>query len=43
MSKKRKQNNPELQAKVALVALKNEETVSKLAARFGAHPTMISS
>ncbi len=41
MSNKRKRYNPEFKAKVALAALKNEETISELAARFGVHPTMI--
>ena len=41
MSKKRKQHPPEFKAKVALAALKNEATISELAARFGVHPTMI--
>jgi transposase len=38
---KRKQHHPELKAKVALEALKGEETVSELASRFGVHPTLI--
>ena len=38
---KRKQHHPEFKAKVALVAVKGEETVSALASRFGVHPTMI--
>jgi transposase len=38
---KRKQHPPEFKAKVALEALKGEETVSELATRFGVHPTMI--
>lgn len=42
MSKKRKKYPPEFKAKVALAALKNEETMSELSARFGVHPTMIS-
>lgn len=42
MSKKRKKYSPEFKAKVALAALKNEETTSELAARFGTHPNMIS-
>ena len=41
MSNKRKRYNPEFKAKVALAALKNEETMSELSARFGVHPTMI--
>ena len=42
MSNKRKQYNPEFKAKVALAALKNEETIAELSKRFGVHPTMIS-
>lgn len=38
---KRKQHSPEFKAKVALEAVKGEETVSELASRFGVHPTMI--
>ena len=38
---KRKQHSPEFKAKVALEALKGEETASELASRFGVHPTMI--
>jgi transposase len=41
MSKKKRQHPPEFKAKVALAAIKNEETISVLAARFGVHPTMI--
>lgn len=41
MSKTRKRYSPEFKAKVALAALKNEETISELSARFGVHPTMI--
>jgi transposase-like protein len=42
MSKKRKQHNPEFKAKVALAAIKNEETLAELSQRFGVHPTVIS-
>jgi transposase-like protein len=41
MSKKRNRYTPEFKAKVALAALKNDETISELSARFGVHPTMI--
>ena len=41
MSKKRNRYTPEFKAKVALAALKNEETISELSARFGVHPTLI--
>jgi len=41
MTKKRNKYRPEFKAKVALIALKEEETMSELAARFGVHPTMI--
>jgi transposase len=42
MSNQRKQYKPEFKAKVALAALKNEETIAELSKRFGVHPTMIS-
>ena len=38
---KRKQHAPEFKAKVALEALKGEQTVAELAVQFGVHPTMI--
>lgn len=41
MNNKRKKHSPEFKAKVALAAIKNEETISALAARFEIHPTMI--
>ena len=43
MSNKRKKYSPEFKAKVALAALKNEETIAELAQRFGLHPSMITS
>jgi len=41
MSDKRRRYGAEFKAKVALAAIRNEETVSELAGRFGVHPTMI--
>ncbi len=38
---KRKQHRPDFKAKVALEALKGEETISDVASRFEVHPTMI--
>ena len=40
---KRKQHAPGFKAKIALEALKGEETAAELASRFGVHPTMIHS
>jgi len=41
MGKKRQKYSPEFKAKVALEALKNEETISELSSRYGVHATMI--
>ena len=41
MSNKRKKYNSEFKAKMALVAVKNEATISELAARFEVPPNMI--
>ena len=38
---KRKQYKPEFKARVALEAMKGEQTIGELASRFGVHPTMI--
>lgn len=41
MSKKRKQYANEFKAKVALAAIRGDETIPQLAARHGLHPTQI--
>ena len=41
MSKKRTRYSAEFKAQVALAALRNEQTISELAAHYGVHPTMI--
>ena len=42
MKNKRRKHSPAFKAKVALAAIKNEETTAQLAKRFDVHPTMIS-
>ncbi len=43
MSKKRTQYSSEFKAKVALAAIRGDETIPQLAARYGLHPTQINS
>lgn len=42
MSRKRKQYSASFKSKVALAALKGDQTTSEIAARFQVHPTMVS-
>ncbi|MGM0786050.1 MAG: transposase [Pseudomonadota bacterium] len=42
MSRKRRQYSSDFKAKVALAALKGDQTTSELAARFEVHPSMVS-
>ena len=41
MAKQRRKHNPAFKAKVALEAVKGEETVAQLAARYQVHPSQI--
>ena len=41
MSKERRKRSPDFKAKVALEAVKGEETVARLAARYEGHPGQI--
>ncbi len=41
MSKERRKHSPTFKAKVALKAIKGEETVAQLAARYEVHPSQI--
>ena len=41
MSKERRKHSPAFKAKVALKAVKGEETVAQLAARYEVHPSQI--
>ncbi|MBF0192553.1 MAG: transposase, partial [Magnetococcales bacterium] len=38
---KRKTHSSEFKAKVAVAAIRGEETIAQLSSRFGVHPTMI--
>ncbi|MBT3193204.1 MAG: transposase [Verrucomicrobia bacterium] len=42
MTRKREQFTPEFKARVALEAMKERESIARLACRFGVHSTQIS-
>jgi len=42
MGTKRKKHSATFKAKVALAAIRNEETAAQLSSRFGIHPTNVS-
>lgn len=42
MTRKRKRHSAELKAKVALEAIKGQETASQLSGKYGVHPVQIS-
>ena len=41
MKQNRRKHSPSFKAKVAMEALKGEETVAQIAARYGVHPAMV--
>jgi len=41
LKQNRRKHSPSFKAKVALEALKGEETVAQIAARYGVHPNMV--
>ena len=41
MKKNRRQHSPAFKAKVAMEAIKGEETIAELASRFEVHPSQI--
>jgi len=43
MSKKRRTHKPSFKAKVALAAIRGEQTISEIASRYQVHPNQVSS
>ena len=43
MSKKRRNHEPSFKAKVALAAIRGDQTISEVASQFGVHPNQVSS
>ena len=42
MAQKRRKHSPAFKAKVALAAIKGEQTINEISSRFGVHPNQIS-
>ncbi len=43
MSKKRRNHKPSFKAKIALAAIRGDQTISEIASQYGVHPNQVSS